>query len=313
MISEKLLQDFRQINDEYYYVIEYYLFQLLKVILTSDLSLRDSYTIFVIHQQQKLQQNTSTTIAKLVGMSPSSFSNHLRILEKNKVIIRHRDEVNRKLMVIELTAKGRELHKSMMNYFRDLFFHIHSKIGLQGDVKLLQTVLLVANHVSDEPPLTAKLYQPRRYLDHVIKGLVRLFFYFSSAEEVMLKQHKVVLTLREVRFLQAVYVISLETQATPTTIGQYLGHPMSTVTSLINSLSKKMMLERVENDQDRRRYDLVVTSKGIPYVESFMRFRVQISHVIFDILDEKHLAIVNTFVQGIKDFSMERLRQYESA
>jgi len=66
MIKSSLRDAFRDVNDRYYTVIEYYHFQVLKSLLPSDMSLRDIFTIFVIHQQQKILQNTSTTIAKLV-------------------------------------------------------------------------------------------------------------------------------------------------------------------------------------------------------------------------------------------------------
>lgn len=79
MISAQLLQTFKKINDEYYYIIEYYDFQVLKSMMPSELSLRDTYSLFVIQQQQKLKQNTSITIAKLIGMYNSSFSNHFYV------------------------------------------------------------------------------------------------------------------------------------------------------------------------------------------------------------------------------------------
>ena len=312
MISAQLLQTFKKINDEYYYIIEYYHFQVLKSMMPSELSLRDTYTLFVIQQQQKLQQNTSTTIAKLIGMSNSSFSNHLRVLERVGVVHRYRDAVNRKMMVVELTKKGKDLHAQHMTYFKDLFSYIHSKIGIQGDVKLLQTVLLIANHISPEPPLTAKLYQPRLFIDHLVKASTRIFFYISGEENEMLEALPIRLSLRESRFLQAVYEFSLRQEATPTIIANYLDHPMSTVTSLVNSLEDKGMLERAENELDRRRYDLVIKPQALEYVKAFMEFRVKLSKILFAVVDKKTLDVVKQFFVGVKEFSIQHLETYES-
>lgn len=313
MISAQLLHTFKKINDEYYYIIEYYHFQVLKSMMPSELSLRDTYTLFVIQQQQKLQQNTSTTIAKLIGMSNSSFSNHLRILERVGVVKRHRDAVNRKMMVVELTKLGKDLHSRHMKYFKELFIFIHSKLGLKGDVKLLQAILMIANHISDEPPLTAKLYQPRLFIDHLVKALTRIFFYVSGEEAAMLDRQPVRLSIRESRFLEAVYEFSLMKQATPTIVANYLGHPMSTVTSLVNVLEHKGMLAREENEGDRRRYDLVIQPEALPYIKSYMEFRVQLSKVLFAAVDAKTLDVVKSFFSGVKEYSILTLEEANRA
>ena len=313
MIKPTLRSAFREVNDHYYMVIEYYHFQVLKSLLPSDMSLRDIFTIFVIHQQQKIQQNTSTTIAKLVGMSNSSFSNHLRIMEKNGVVQRHRDDVNRKLMVIELTPQGNKLHKSLMQYFKDLFVYIHKKIGLKGDVELLKAVLLVSNQLSNEPPLTAKLLQPKLFLDQVFKGLTRIFFYFSGEEQLFLERLPMAMTMREARFLQAIEEYSLLDQATPSFLANLLGHPMSTVTSLINALEKKKLVRRIEDHEDRRRYKLMLEYSALAVVESYMQFRVSMRDHIDHLFDASTQKTFNLLFEGIKEFSIQKLGHHDAA
>jgi DNA-binding MarR family transcriptional regulator len=87
---------------------------------------------------------------------------------------------------------------------------------------------------------------------------------------------------------------------------------MSTVTSLVNSLEDKGMLERVENELDRRRYDLVMQPQALEYVKAFMEFRVNLSKILFAVADKKTTDVVKQFFVGIKEFSIQHLETYES-
>ena len=75
-------------------------------------------------------------------------------------------------------------------------------------------------------------------------------------------------------------------------IAEHLGRGMPSVTSLIDRLVKKGLVERIEDESDRRVVACQLTSEGRTSVDEFLRLGHLKSEAIADALTEEELAVV---------------------
>ncbi len=83
-------------------------------------------------------------------------------------------------------------------------------------------------------------------------------------------------------------------------IAEYMEIPYSTATGLVDKLTQRKFLKRINSSTDRRTVKVCLTSKkGVELFENFMKFRYEMGGQLLSILDEKDLKDVERIMKKL--------------
>jgi DNA-binding MarR family transcriptional regulator len=302
MITKELIATYQEIDQSFYYNVEYYFAQSLKEILPNNLSVRDSFVIVAIYQLAAKKINYSSMIAKEIGMSASAFSNHLRVIERSGIVERHRDTSNRKRIYIVLTPYGEEIYTALIHHIESLFRFVLNNLSLTTKIGLASATQKFILHIRPESKGKINLLTTKNRMELITNSIRDMYLYFSNQEQSVFEQQSPALSLRESRFLTVIYLFSFEGRNYSKEIADHLGFAMSTNTSLIKVLSEKGLVVQTANAEDRRRLDIQVTKQAIPLIQAHMNNRVAIHRSVQQVLSKSDMANVAKAFGLIKKF-----------
>lgn len=107
-------------------------------------------TLVVIAAEQGI---TVTRIARALLISPGAATQHIAALEKEGMVCRLTGQKDRREIVVELTPKGRELHKRIRARRLALLKHVFQ--GLEAG-ELQQLCDLITQAANASPPINTK-------------------------------------------------------------------------------------------------------------------------------------------------------------
>lgn len=300
---QTLLTQYRALNQSYYYNYEYYYYEAIKSRLPGSLGLKELVVLTTIEKMQKNKTNTSAQIAFAVQMTPSSFSNYLRTLEKNQLITRQRGTDNLKLMYINTTPEGKRLITGMRQFMQGLVRELIKDFGIKDTLVYSNAVLKVtfAQRTTTAPKITS--YTPGKVLNTIAEGLRNINLLLFSDEEKAYSVLNPSLSIREMRFLHS--IIELGDHVTPTMISQYLGIPMSTLTTMIRKLEREGLILRTTDPSDLRKYTLTLKPQALPLIEYFMSWRLRVFTELTSILNDKEKALLQRSFELLKEYCQQ--------
>lgn len=307
MSKESLFESYEQLNRLYYYNFEYYYFQAVRQLLPGALDLRDVLILTTIEQMQKSKTNTSTQIAASVSMSASAFSNYLRTLEKELLVERQRGIQNRKLMFISLTPRGSELNKIVRLFAQGLVKRLVGHFGLMDTVKYLNAVITISHEELTTPAPKLSVFSPQKALSIISDALRNINFNIYTKEQQQLDSLTPSMTTRELRLLHGIVHLSAAGEVTPSSLGQYLGYAMSTMTSMLKGLEAKKYIKRTTVKSDLRKLLVTIEPSATKPLEFFMRLRLNVLGEILPKLKPDEQALLEKSFQILREYSIESI------
>lgn len=307
MVNQTLFESYEQLNTAYYYNFEYYYYVAVLKLLPDGLDVRDVLILTTIEQMEKAKSNTSTQIATQVAMSASAFSNYLRTLEKETLVERERGNINRKLMYISLTPRGRELIKLSKGFVQGLVKRLVLRLGLVDSLKYLNMVIALSHEGSSESAPRLSVFSPQKALTIISDAFRQINFKLYTEEERALSALTPPMMIREMRLLHGILHLSNNGEITPSTLGNYLGYPMSTMTSILKRLEEKKYIRRTTVKSDLRKLLIVLDPSAEPVLESFMKRRQSIFDGIKAQLQPNEQQLLETTFQVLKEYSIDSM------
>lgn len=307
MVNQTLFASYEQLNTSFYYNFEYYYYVAVLRLLPDGLDVRDVLILSTIEQMEKTKSNTSTQIASQVAMSASAFSNYLRTLEKESLVERERGDSNRKLMYISLTPRGRELIKVMKHFVQGLVKRLVQRLGLVDGLKYLNMIVALSHEDASTSAPRLSVFSPQKALTIISDALRQINFQLYTQEERALSALTPPMMIRELRLLHGILHLSNNGEITPSTLGNYLGYPMSTMTSILKRLEEKKYIRRTTVKSDLRKLLIVLDSSAEPVLESFMKLRLSIFDGIQAQLSPGEQRLLETSFQILKEYSIDSM------
>jgi DNA-binding MarR family transcriptional regulator len=309
MVNQTLFESYERINTTFYYNFEYYYFVAVRQLLPNGLDLRDVLILSTIEQMEKTKTNTSTQIASNVSMSASAFSNYLRTLEKEELVERERGNSNRKLMYISLTPRGRELNKVVKQFSQGLVKRLVSTFGLATSLKYLNMIITLSHEDPSTPAPKLSVFSPQKALTIISDALRRINFNLYTKEELALSALTPSMTIREMRLLHGILHLSSNAEITPSTLGNYLGYPMSTMTSMLKGLETKKFIRRTTVKSDLRKLLIALDRTAVDHIDHFMTLRISTVAGIESQLKPDEQRLLESSFQILKVYSRESMTQ----
>ncbi|GEN35819.1 MarR family winged helix-turn-helix transcriptional regulator [Aneurinibacillus danicus] len=107
---------------------------------------------YILHLLSKKEKFMVTEIASEMGVKPSAITVMIERLHKNRLVMRDRDENDRRVVFIHLTEKGKEvLQKAKQRRFKTISHylkHLESE-ELENLVKIYEKLARIASTVED--------------------------------------------------------------------------------------------------------------------------------------------------------------------
>lgn len=307
MVNQSLFEAYERLNTTYYYNFEYYYYQAVRQLLPGSLDLRDVLILSTIEQMEKTSSNTSTQIAQQVTMSASAFSNYLRTLEKETLVQRARGVSNRKLMYVTLTLRGRELNKIIKRFIQGLIKELGKEFGVVDSLKYLNVVLTTSHNDPFTPAPKLSLFSQQNALKIITEALRNINFIIYTQHEQVLSTLTPSMTSREMRLLHGVLHLSKEGEVTPSNLGQYLGYPMSTMTSMLKGIEDKHYIHRSTVTSDLRKLLITLTPEATTPLETFMFLRLKTIDDILPKLTASEQRLLERSFQILKNYSLQSM------
>ena len=309
MVNQTLFASYEQLNASFYYNFEYHYYVAVLRMLPDGLDVRDVLILSTIEQMEKAKSNTSTQIASQVAMSASAFSNYLRTLEKETLVERERGNSNRKLMYISLTPRGRELIKVMKSFVQGLVKRLVQRLGLVDGLKYLNMIVALSHEDASTSAPRLSVFSPQKALTIISDALRQINFKLYTQEERALSALTPPMMIREMRLLHGILHLSNNGEITPSTLGNYLGYPMSTMTSILKRLEEKNYIRRTTVKSDLRKLLIVLDPSAEPVLEYFMKLRLSIFDGIQAQLTPNEQRLLETTFQILKEYSNDSMTQ----
>lgn len=127
--------------------------------------------------------------------------------------------------------------------------------------------------------------------------LVDLFNHILRIEEDSLKKSGVKLSMTEVHVLEA---INLSNSKTMSSVANRLKVTLGTLTTSVNGLIRKGYVNKTQNQEDKRIFNLSLTSSGKEVIEIHDKFHKK---MIESILDDLLLEEDDVLIQSLENIS----------
>lgn len=130
--------------------------------------------------------------------------------------------------------------------------------------------------------------------------LVDLFNHILRIEEDSLKKSGIKLSITEVHVLEA---INLSDTKTMSSVANHLKVTMGTLTTSVNGLIRKGYVNKTQNKQDKRIYNLNLTNAGHEVMQIHDKFHHEmIDSILDDLLLEEDEVLINSLENISKYF-----------
>lgn len=295
---------YQPIYESFYEIVEQDYLMSLRSRFDYPLTLKDINLLFAIQKDKKEQLNFSSNLAKKIGATHSTFSNHLKILEKNKIIKRYRDPSNYKHMLIDLDDVGIAYYKILIEYYQGLLAYIKSSFSNLKLLELLKVIIHISNTFSEETP---KLKTPNLLnlpsFETIYDAFNRIYFYHFKRETSFLQTYELDLDLTELKLLTLSYIFEEEGLNQPSSLNEKTSMQFSTISSIIHKLDKEGFIHREVGKIDKRKLDIILKPHTIKIVEDYMSFRIDIYEEMRQSVSQKQFDLIEQTYQLIKKYT----------
>ena len=301
-----LKENYITIYESFYEVVEQDYLLSLRSQFEYSLSLKDINLLFAIQKEKKDFRNYSSLLAKKIGATHSTFSNHLKILERYKIIRRYRDPSNYKHMLIDLDLNGIAYYEILIQFYQGLFEYFKTKFSNLKLLDLIKTIIHISNTFSEEEP---KLKKPSILnipsFNDIYEAFNRIYFYNFNQENDFLTHYELDIDLTDLKLLTLTYLYEEEGLNQPSTLSEKTSMQFSTISSIIHQLDKDGFVKRTIGDVDKRKLNIVLETHTKKIVEDYMMFRIHLHEEIKTSVPSKQFELIKKAYQYIKDYTQE--------
>lgn len=295
-----------QIYESFYEVVEQDYLLSLRSQFEYPLTLKDINLLFAIQKEKKESMNYSSLLAKKIGATHSTFSNHLKILERAKIIKRYRDSSNYKHMLIDLDVNGIYYYKILIEFYQGLFDYFKSKFSNLKLLELIKIIIHISNTFSEAEP---KLKKPTLLnipsFDVIYEAFNRIYFYNFNQENDFLTHYELDIDLIDLKLLTLTYLFEGEGLNQPSTLSEKTAMQFSTISSIIHQLDKEGFVKRTVGDVDKRKLNIELEPHARRIVEDYMTFRIHLHESIKASVTSKQFELIEKGYQYIKNYTKE--------
>jgi len=297
-------QIYQPIYESFYEIVEQDYLMSLRSRFDYPLTLKDINLLFAIQKEKKAHLNFSSNLAKKIGATHSTFSNHLKILERNKIIKRYRDPSNYKHMLIDLDESGILHYDILIEYYQGLLSYIKSSYSNLKLLELMKVIIHISNTFSEEIP---KLKSPSVLnlpsFETIYEAFNRIYFYHFKKEASFLQMYELDLDLTELKLLTLSYIFEEAGLNQPSALNEKTSMQFSTISSIIHKLDKEGFIQREVGKMDKRKLDIILKPHTIKIVEDYMLFRIDTYHEIKQSVTQKQFDLIENTYQLIKKYT----------
>lgn len=301
-----LKNNYLKIYESFYEVVEQDYLLSLRNQFDYPLTLKDINLLFAIQKEKKEYMNYSSLLAKKIGATHSTFSNHLKILERAKIIKRYRDPNNYKHMLIDLDVYGIKYYEILIQFYQGLFNFFKNKFSNLKLLELIKTIIHISNTFSEETP---KLKKPSMLnipsFDDIYEAFNRIYFYNFNQENDFLSHYELDIDLTDLKLLTLTHLFEEQGLNQPSTLSEKTSLQFSTISSIIHKLDKDGFVRRTVGEEDKRKLNIVLEPHAIKIVEDYMSFRIQLHESIKSSVTHKQFELIENGYQYIKSYTQE--------
>lgn len=295
-----------KIYESFYEVVEQDYLLSLRSQFEYPLTLKDINLLFAIQKEKKASMNYSSLLAKKIGATHSTFSNHLKILERAQIIKRYRDPSNYKHMLIDLDVNGVAYYDILIQFYQGLFNFFKKQFSNLKLLELIKTIIDISNTFSEaEPKLRKPSLMNIPSFDEIYEAFNRIYFYNFKQENDFLSHYELDIDLTDLKLLTLTYLFEEEGINQPSTLSEKTSMQFSTISSIIHQLDKDGFVKRTIGDEDKRKLNIVLEPHAKKIVEDYMNFRIRLHESIKSSVTPKQFELIEKGYQYIKSYTYE--------
>lgn len=301
-----LKKQYLDIYESFYEIVEQDYLMSMRRIFEYPLTLKDIQLLFAIKTGKTKGMNYSSFLAQRIGSTHSTFSNHLKILERANIIKRYRDPDNYKHMLIELDVDGLKYYEQILSFYNGLLLYIKAHLSSLKLFELIKTITFISNTFSEDLP---KISNPRMTFkpsfENIYEAFNRIYFFVFKRELEFLNFYDHNLGMTDLKLLSLTYIFEEIGLNQPSTLAEKTHMQFSTISSIVHQLHKNGYINRMEGKDDKRKLDIVLENHTTKIVEDFMRFRIALYEEVKSSVKTKQFDLVKKSYQLIKAYTIE--------
>jgi DNA-binding MarR family transcriptional regulator len=305
-VNMNLKKQYLDIYESFYEIVEQDYLMSMRSSFEYPLTLKDIQLLFAIETSKKKSMNYSSYLAQRIGATHSTFSNHLKILERANIIKRYRDPNNYKHMLIELDVDGIKYYEQILSFYKGLLLYFKANLSSLQLLELIKTIIFISNTFSEDFP---KIDKPSLTLvpsfENIYEAFNRIYFFIFKRELDFLNHYEHDLGMTDFKLLSLSYIFEEYGNNQPSALTEKTHMQFSTISSIVHQLHKNGYIRRIEGKEDKRKLDIVLEEHTIKIVEDFMRFRIRLHEEVQSSVKSKQFELIKKSYQLIKAYTIE--------
>jgi DNA-binding MarR family transcriptional regulator len=294
------------IYETFYEIVEQDYLMSMRNSFEYPLTLKDIQLLFAIETGKKKAMNYSSYLAHKIGATHSIFSNHLKILERAKIIRRYRDPNNYKHMLIDLEVVGIQYYEHLLNFYNGLILYFRDHFSNIQLLELIKTIIYISNTFSDDfPKIPKPTLTSIPSFEDIYEAFNRIYFFILKRELDFLNHYEHDLGMTDFKLLSLTHIFEENGNNQPSSLAEKTNMQFSTISSILHQLHQNGYIKRIEGKYDKRKLDIVLEDHTIQMVEDFMRFRIALHDEVKTSIKTKQFELIQKSYQFIKAYTHE--------
>ena len=121
--------------------------QCLRRRCAKDLSIRELHVIEAVAALLEGGKNTMAEIARYLHLSPASLTTAVNVLVRKEYLIREYSAVDRRVIYVRLTEKGREANRAYLDFEREMIAEITKNIDEASADAMIDALLRMSEYL----------------------------------------------------------------------------------------------------------------------------------------------------------------------
>jgi DNA-binding MarR family transcriptional regulator len=299
-MDKVLINAYQEIRVLTYDIVENQFIASLKNRLPNHLTFKDMTVMYFIHQQCEAHTNTALEIAKALSMEKNTFSNRLKRLEKEGLIIKTSDPDDQRKVRVELSNQGFQSLNDYIDILNGFTTHLKKTFPPLERLRLAKAMAKSSNAITQKSPIQLSLLRPLKLKNQIREILSRIYDDTIKEEEHHIERRHLDALIIELRVLIEIY---LDPTATQKSITETFKVTQSTLMSLMMRLEKRGWIVKKPDPSDKRVTQLYLTPIGHEEAKAFIKHRLMTQEKMVDALSPSEQAHIYKAFQTLKRYA----------
>jgi DNA-binding MarR family transcriptional regulator len=291
---------YHEIRTLTYDIVENLFIASLKNRLPKHLTFKDMTVMYFINQQCEAHTNTALEIAKSLSMEKNTFSNRLKRLEKEGIIIKASDLEDQRKVRVELSSQGQQYLNEYIDILNGFTTRLKKTFPPFERLRLAKAMAKSSNAITQQSPIQLSLLRPLKFKSQMREILSRIYDDTIKEEEHHIERRKLDALIIELRVLIEIY---LDPTATQKSITETFKVTQSTLMSLMMRLEKRGWMIKKPDPKDKRVTKLQLTPIGHEEAEAFINHRLMTQEKMVDSLSPPEQTLIYKAFQTLKSYA----------